>query len=337
MAETHVVGIDIGGSKIECALVRVAQNYRNWWHTPPRHSKEGFTILHRARIATEREQGYPQIVNKIAQLITVACQQHQVELDKLHGIGIGLPGAVNNAMLMLNGNTLVLINKDLRGDLVAALDFHGICICENDANCFVFAEAIGNIGRDFHHRHGVPLAQQVAVGLILGTGLGGGLFCHGKIFRGKDGSALELGHSTFVKDGKMCYCGRRGCAEQYLSGSALEENFNQRRSANLPQSDAATIFTLAEKKIPTAVAVINQYRHDLAQLLANVSNTFDPHYIVLGGGISNQSSIYRTLAADMQQALFVKKNPPQIRQNELGDSSGVLGAALLPLFTGEVR
>lgn len=336
MTATHVIGIDIGGSKIECALVQIKKNYNDWLCSPPQAYDETFAIISRERVATAREQGYTQIVKKIVNLINTACQQHQVKLDKLAGIGIGLPGAVNHTMKMVNGNTLALIDKDIRHDLRTALNFTGKCICENDANCFIFAEAMGNIGIDFHHQHGVPLTRQIAVGLILGTGLGGGLFYHGHIFRGKNSSAFELGHRTFVRDGKMCYCGRRGCAEQYLSGSALEANFNRHRPAYTQQQpNAAAIFALEGKKDPAAVAAINQYRQHLAQLLVDISNTFDPHYIVLGGGISKQASIYQSLAEDMQRELFVKENPPQLRPNELGDSSGVLGAALLPLFAGE--
>ncbi len=336
MTATHVIGIDVGGSKIECALVQIKKDYHNWLHTPPHDYTDTFAIISRERVDTAREQGYTQLVKKISQLISKACQRHRITLDQLAGIGVGLPGAVDNTMQMVNGNTLVLIGKDLRHDLSSALNFKGKCICENDANCFVFAEAMGNIGIDFHHRRGVPLTQQIAIGVILGTGLGGGLFYHGHMFRGKDNSALELGHRTFVRDGKMCYCGRRGCAEQYLSGSALEANFNQHRPAYAQQQlQAAAIFALEKKKDPAALAAINQYRQHLAQLLADLSNTFDPHYIVFGGGISRQTTIYQTLAADMQRELFVKKNPPQLRANELGDSSGVFGAALLPLFVGE--
>ena len=308
MTTSHVIGIDIGGSKIECALVQIKKDYRDWLHNPPSAYDETFAIISRERVATAREQGYAQIVKKITQLITNTCQQHQVTLDQLAGIGIGLPGAVNHEMKMVNGNTLALIDKDIHADLAQALNFKGKCICENDANCFVFAEAMGNIGIDFHHQQGVPLTQQIAVGLILGTGLGGGLFYHGRMFRGKDTSALELGHQIFIKDGKMCYCGRRGCSEQYLSGSALEANFNQHRPAyTQPQLKAAAIFTLEEKKDPAAVAAINQYRQHLTQLLVDISNIFDPHYIVLGGGLSKQASIYQCLTEDMQRELFVKK------------------------------
>lgn len=333
MASTHVIGIDIGGSKIECALVAIKKNLPSWLHQTPTACEEIFAIISRERVATERERGYAQIVTKIARLIEQACTRQQIALTSLHGIGIGMPGAVNTAMLMVNGNTLALIDKDIRADLCAELGFQGKCVCENDASCFALAEAMGSIGIDFHHQHGVPLAEQLVVGLILGTGLGAGFFCRGSIYRGKDSSALELGHRVFVRDGKMCYCGRRGCVEQYLSGSALEASFNLHRPANMQgKLDAAKIFALAAQKDPAAVATINQYRRDLAQLLIDVSNVFDPHYIVLGGGLSNQDSIYQTLAEDMQAELFAKQNPPQIKKNQLGDSSGVLGAALLPLL-----
>ena len=131
----------------------------------------------------------------------------------------------------------------------------------------------------------------------------------------------------------MCYCGRRGCVEQYLSGSALEASFNQRLYSQITdRPDAQQIFSLQERNDPAAIAVINQYRQDLAQLLADLGNVFDPHYIVLGGGLSQQDSIYTTLQEDLERELFVRDHPLQVKRNRLGDSSGVFGAALLPLL-----
>lgn len=329
-----VIGIDIGGTKIECALVQVADSdFERYLRQPPRDYRQVFTIVSREKVATERLRGYPQIVAKIADLIRSACR----DLGSLSGIGIGMPGAVNDAMQMVNGNTVALIGKDLVTDLRRSLagdgKFTGRIVCENDANCFVFAETMGPLGLEFYHKQQVPIAEQVVIGLILGTGLGGGFFQRGRLYRGKYSSALEVGHRLFVKDGTMCYCRRRGCAEQYLSGSALEASFNQRLYSQIVERpDARQIFSLQERNDPMAIAVINQYRQHLAQLLADLGNIFDPHYIVLGGGLSQQDSIYATLQEDLERELFVSEQPPLVKRNKLGDSSGVFGAALLPLI-----
>lgn len=331
-----VIGIDIGGTKIECALVQVVDNdFASYLRQPPKDYRQVFTIVSRKKVATERWRGYQQLVDKIANLIDDACQQ--VAITELNGIGIGMPGAVNDKMQMVNGNTVALIGKDLVADLRKALTNIGklTCriVCENDANCFVFAETIGTLGVEFYHNHQVPIAEQMVIGLILGTGLGGGFFQRGNIYRGKYSSALEIGHRLFVKDGIMCYCGRRGCAEQYLSGSALEASFNQRLYSQITdRPNAQQIFSLQENNDPVAIAVIKQYRQDLGQLLADLGNIFDPHYIVLGGGISQQDSIYTTLQEDLEKELFVRDHPLQVERNRLGDSSGVFGAALLPLL-----
>lgn len=331
----YTVGVDIGGTKIACALVQVmdTKQSENYLQRPPVQYEDVFRIVDQERIATERHLGYKQIIAKIARLINSVCRNQCVEISSLLGIGIGVPGAVDRDMIMINGNTLALVGKNIAVDLQSELGFAGRYVCENDANCFAYAEAMGSIGVSFYHQHGVPISEQIAVGLILGTGCGGGFFCRGQIFRGKDSSALEIGHRIFQKDGMMCYCGRRGCTEQYLSGTALEADFNRRLYSQITsRPNAAEIFILAQKNDPVAVAAINQYRQHLAHLITDICNVFDPHYIVLGGGISQQESIYRGLQADMERELFVQKNPPQVKQNELGDSSGVFGAALLPLF-----
>lgn len=329
------MGVDIGGTKIACALVQVAdtEQSKNYLRQPPPRYDDVFQIVNQERIATERHLGYEQIITKIARLINSVCRKQNVKISSTLGIGIGVPGAVDRNMIMINGNTLALIGKNIAADLQDKLGFAGRYVCENDANCFAYAEAMGSVGVSFYHQHGVPISEQIAVGLILGTGCGGGFFYRGQILHGKDSSALEIGHRVFQKDGMMCYCGRRGCTEQYLSGMALEADFNRRlysQIANRP--NAAEIFALEQKNDPVAVATINQYRQHLAHLLTDVCNVFDPHYIVLGGGISQQRSIYHNLQVDMERELFVQKNPPQVKQNELGDSSGVFGAALLPLF-----
>lgn len=321
----HVIGVDIGGTKISCALVEVKVR-----EVPHEGTLYPFRLVARARVATERQRGYEQAISKIAKLV-----QEVRQGQELAGIGVGIPGSVDRKMRMQNGNTLMLKDKDICADIRTALNLPDIkYVADNDANCFALAEAYGNIGQGLAQDSGIPLQEQVSIGLILGTGLGAGMVRHGQAWSGKDYSAFEIGHSVFRRDGLMCYCGRRGCAEQYLSGSALEACF-RRRSYGKRASDmiAKDIFALAELNDPAAVATIHEYRQNLASLLADLANIFDPHYFVLGGGISIQKSIYQTLATDMQRELFCPDKPAKIFQHQHGDDAGVIGAALLPLLS----
>ena len=321
---SHTIGIDIGGTKISCALVEVKKEVQHNGALYP------FKLITRARVATERRRGYEQAIAKIVKLV-----QEVKQGQPLAGIGIGIPGSVDRRMRMQNGNTLMLTDKDICTDIRTALNLPDIkCVADNDANCFALAEAYGNIGQGLAQDFGIPMREQVSIGLILGTGLGAGMVKHGITWHGKDYSAFEVGHSVFRRDGLMCYCGRRGCAEQYLSGSALEACFRRRSyGKHAPNVVAKDVFALAELGDPAAVATIHEYRQNLASLLADLANIFDPHYFVLGGGISIQKSIYQTLATDMQRELFCPANPAKIFQHQHGDDAGVIGAALLPLLS----
>ncbi|MDE3269432.1 MAG: ROK family protein [Pseudomonadota bacterium] len=311
----YTIGIDIGGTKISCALVAVQ-----------RQTLYPFKIIARARVATERRLGYSQALGKIAKLINEVKQG-----QALAGIGVGIPGSVDRNQRMQNGNTLMLIAKDICADIRTALNMPAIkCVADNDANCFALAEAYGLIGQGLTEEQSIPMREQIGIGLILGTGLGAGMVSQGKVWRGKDYSAFEVGHAVFKRDGRMCYCGRRGCAEQYLSGSALEASF--RRRGGQQQLTAKDIFALADLCDPAAVATIHEFRQNLASLLADLANIFDPHYFVLGGGVSTQQAIYQTLADDMQRQLFCPAKPAQVFQHQHGDDAGVIGAALLPLL-----
>ena len=189
------IGIDLGGTKIEGILV-----------------DETFETIERKRIPTNQNDGYDSILQSIKNLILELTHGS----DEKFSIGICTPGALSlNSGLIKNSNTQCLIGKDLRNDLQNILD-HDILI-ENDANCFALAEA----------RLGAGKNSNIVFGVIMGTGVGGGIIIDGKIHHGRTNIAGEWGHHCLHDEGNGCYCGNRGCVETYISGPALEKNWLQ--------------------------------------------------------------------------------------------------------------
>lgn len=346
-----LLGYDIGGTKIEAALIGVGEEagggagVKSGASTASSDARATFeyqdahgrtlpaTVLARMRVPTERHLGYARLVEKIAQLAHDVCGTAQVSLPSVSSIGMGVPGAVSPLSgRMLNGNTMMLIGKDLRGDLMRALDFKGAIAAENDANCFALAEALCGAGLTHAKSAQLKTSQLTGIGIILGTGCGGGIVIQGRTVRGRRGGAGELGHTTLVPKGHACYCGRDGCAEQYLSGPGLEAAFLQRQYSQVQKfCSAREIFSMYEALDPVAVAVVKRYRRDLGQFLGNLVSVFDPDFFVLGGGISNQDVVYEGLSEEIARSTFLPDSRVPVYKNELGDSAGVVGAALIAL------
>jgi fructokinase len=236
---------------------------------------------------------------------------------------------------MLNGNTMVLIGRDLVGDIrrKANLPEKVPMRAENDANCFALAEALCGAGLMHAKKSGIPVHAHVAVGIILGTGCGGGIVIQGRTVQGARGGGGELGHTILYKDGHQCYCGQSGCAEQYLSGPALESLMATRHYSQLGAAplSAKEIFEKAQAGDPAALAVLKRYRNDLGRFLGSLTSIFDPHYFVLGGGLSLQPAVYENLSATLANHTFLPDSQVPVYQHQLGDSAGGLGAALLAL------
>lgn len=338
----YVMGFDVGGTKIEASLFRLsAQPVRKsgsgaFECSHPVHGSLFGETLAQVREPTERHKGYEAIADKMARLVGETCASASIAPAELKGIGLGLPGSIDpRTHQMLNGNTMVLIGRDLVGDIRRQLKLPQDVLmrAENDANCFALAEALCGAGLQFARTQGVPVAEQTAVGIILGTGCGGGIVIGGKTVQGARGGGGELGHTVLHRGGHQCYCGQSGCAEQYLSGPALESlmatrHYSQLGSAPLSAKD---IFAKADAGDPAALAVLKRYKSDLGQFLGGLTSVFDPHYFVLGGGISLQSSIYPGLSEIISQHTFLPDSKIPVYQHQLGDSAGGLGAALLAL------
>jgi predicted NBD/HSP70 family sugar kinase len=330
----YYLGIDIGGTKIEVVLFQKQESSEKEGYLVESLTDQPFRLkaIHSVRVPSERHLGYDQILEKLVSKSLEVIKKGNVSLKDIAGIGVGLPGAVDPAKkTMVMGNTIAFVEKDVCKDLAHNLQYSGDIFCENDANCFALAEAVCGAGQIHKEQKGVPIAEQVAVGVILGTGVGGGLVANGRVIKGASGGAGEIGHTILHSGGHPCYCGRDGCAEQYLSGPALEAAFVTRLYSQIEhRPKAQEIFQkLVPANDPAAIGVVKKYKRDLAKFIGNISVVLDPHYFVFGGGVSKQAYIYEGLRALVPAHLFVPGKGPRIYQHQIGDSAGVLGAALL--------
>lgn len=252
-------------------------------------------ILFQLREPTRRELGYDHILSVLKKLFDCCLIDQKITSKDISTIGLALPGTVDpRSQKMLIGNTQVLEGKDIKSDVLKTLGLHVPIWAENDANCFALAEC--------HYGVGKNISSQNMVGIILGTGVGSGIVLNGKIHSGRRGAAGEVGHTFLKKNNKECYCGQLDCAELYLSGEGFKN------------------------------CDIIEYKENLALFLAKLTNTLDPDYFVLGGGVSKTNELYSNLENLMKPHLFYKENSPPILKHQLTDSAGSIGAALLSEF-----
>ncbi len=309
------IGIDLGGSKIEGVVVSLDDAL----HTPK--------VLARRRVPTERERGYEHILGTVAALIADVAKDAGIEEAKLAaggiGIGVGMPGSVTRSGVVKNSNTTCLNGRPFRQELIRLV---GQPISfSNDARCFALAEA----------RYGAGRGHELVFGVILGTGVGGGIvFAPAgsggpktpRAWDGPHGIGGEWGHVTLDPvAGPPCYCGRRGCIETYLSGPAIEADYARRSGRHLP------LFELIEKKDDRdADAALDAALKSFGRALATVVNILDPDVVVLGGGVSKLERWYTDGPAEVARFIFGDEFHTPIVKHQIGDSAGVLGAALLP-------
>lgn len=299
ISDSLLWGIDLGGTKIEIALCDPAKPAQ---------------ALIRRRCETGAPFGYEHIVSQIASLVA--------EAEKISGwnrpsrIGIGTPGAVDPATGQLkNSNTTCLNGRSLRNDLEASL---GVKITmANDANCFTLAEALWGAGR----------GENVILGLILGTGVGGGICIEGKVLHGLHGLAGEWGHNPIPGEEHPCYCGRRGCVETVLAGPSLQRFYRESGGEDLK---LPLICERADAGDPIALQTLDRLRDKFGQAIAAVINILDPDAIVIGGGVGNIPLLYmEPVRQAIKRHLFNPELKTKILRPLLGDSAGVFGAALL--------
>lgn len=288
-------GVDLGGTKIEAVVLE-----------DPRRPKP----LARVRIATEREEGYQHILNRIKKLVDLVVEQH--DLPRPERIGFGTPGSCDPLTgKMRNSNTTCINGQSLPYDLSEILQ----CSVEvqNDANCFALAETMMGAAR----------GCTVVFGTIFGTGVGGGVVVGRKALTGRHGIAGEWGHTVIEPEGEPCYCGKVGCLETLTSGPALERFYESRTGQ---KKQLAEVMSLGG---PNAEEIERRLLRYAGEALGGVINLIDPDAVVLGGGVGQLPCLKTGLPAELSK--WVVHNAPStpILQPELGDSAGVFGAALL--------
>ena len=305
MEKQYYLGLDVGGTKVEGAVAQFGANTRS------------IDVLSKKRIVSIQE--FDAFIDSLANLINELLIDAKITLNELRAIGIGLPGSLDpKTRFMLNGNTRFLIDRDVLGSLQKKLNTKTPIFTENDANLFVLAEAWGGAGLEFEKKKNISFNEQVAVGITLGTGVGGGFITLGKVLTGAHGSALEVGHIMLRPGGNPCYCGQVGCAETYLSGTALNKIM-----------DSKVIFQKAKEGDFEAKKALAEYRSTFVHFLSILNNLFNPHYFVFGGGLSMQESLFENLHSDLETNIFLSKEfCPEIYINRLGDSAGLFGAMI---------
>jgi fructokinase len=293
------IGVDLGGTKIEAIAL-----------------DDTSAMLYRLRIPTPVGD-YGATLKAIADLVFDIERQ----LGQSGYVGIGTPGSLSpKTGLIRNSNSTMLNGKPLDRDVSRLLE-RSIRI-ENDANCFALSEAIG----------GAAKGAKSVFGVILGTGVGGGLVVNGRVLVGHNRIAGEWGHNPLPwptldeRPGPACYCGKTGCIETFVSGPSLAKHFSADTRRNL---SAQEIAHAADAMDPQAVEAIELFGDRLARGLAHVINIFDPDTIVLGGGLSNINQLYQMLPRLVTKYTFSDALETVIVPAAYGDSSGVRGAAML--------
>ena len=293
MGKLHI-GIDLGGTKIESVVLDSKLN-----------------VLFRERIPTESSKGSTHVMNQIEKIYSKAVTSIN---NKTHTLGIGTPGSISKNTGLLRNSTILcqnglpikkLIEKKLKRPV----------IIENDANCFTLAEATIGSGKKF------PLV----FGVIMGTGCGGGIVYNNKLRIGPQRLSGEWGHSIINPNGNMCFCTKKGCVSTYISGIGLETKIKQKlnNSTSSAKFLNQSIYDQKEKELLT------EFYEFYGIALANIINTIDPDAIILGGGLSNHDGLYNEGLKEVYKNVFCEEPNTPILKNMLGDSAGVIGAAII--------
>ncbi len=298
------LGLDFGGTKIAGVVL----------------GADG-TELASGRVPTPRHD-YDGCIRAIRGLMESLEKQAGGRIEQ---VGIGVPGSVDRETGYVTlGNSVWLHGRDLRGDLKAALG-RPVKVA-NDANCFALSEAVDGAGA----------GAKVVFGIILGSGVGGGLAVDGKVIEGINAVAGEWGHMPLPtpmddeRPGPLCSCGVAGHCEAWLSGRSMAEDHARRTARDATQAmTAPEVVALAESGDLAAEETLRRYEDRLARSLALIVNVVDPDVIVFGGGMSNVQRLYRNVPGLMVPHVFGDKFNTRLVENVHGDSSGVRGAAWL--------
>ena len=293
-------GIDLGGTKIEGVILRSLSH----------------EVVVRRRIKTESERGYAHVLQQIDSLVQILKNESNLTP---YIIGFGTPGTLDPDTQTLRGsNSQHLNGKPLKVDLENTLGIP--VLIENDANCLALAESrLGIVPSR------VPDATSV-FGIIMGTGVGGGLVINNQLVSGRNKITGEWGHNFLDESGGQCFCGRIGCVETIISGPALERYYHSISGEHLSLEQIAR---KAEQDDKFAQATIDRLLKFFGLAVAQLINTLDPDAIVVGGGVGNIDQLYTRGFDEIAKHVFTPRLSTQLLKPKLGDSAGVFGAAQL--------
>jgi fructokinase len=300
MSQASYWGIDLGGTKIECAVLN-----------------DRMEPVARKRVPTEAYLGYEHILAQVAKLVSkVAVERGENPLR----IGFATPGVLEpETQLMKNCNTVCMNGTGMKRDLESVL---GVPVqLANDANCFALAEMHMGAGKKYS-------STKVMFGVIMGTGVGGGLIVHGRIVEGRHGLGGEWGHNILEENGDPCYCGKRGCVEKVISGPGLESFYARASGQERPLREILDRHIQGTDAFATKT--IERLLENYGKALSVLVNIIDPDLFVIGGGVGNIDLLYTEGYERIKKYVFNSgKLTTPICKPLLGDSAGVFGAALL--------
>lgn len=298
----YLWGIDLGGTKVEGVIL---------------DSENNNGAVSRLRLPTEKGKGYEHILGQIWNVIKK--MSSETGLEPSH-VGIGTPGVVDpNSRNLKNSNTTCLNGRPFHDDLESLT---GLSIkTSNDANCFAIAETLMGTIQD------LEFVPEVVFGVIMGTGVGGGIVVNGKVINGMHGIGGEWGHNVLEPNGDPCYCGKVGCVEQVISGPALERYYKKISGEGRSLKEIATRHKNNEDA--NATKTINRMISFFGEGIAPLLNTIDPAVVVLGGGVGNIPDLADRAADAAKPYIFNHGVETLFLRPKLGDSAGVFGAALL--------
>lgn len=299
-------GIDLGGTKVEGVVL----------------DSSGSNVLFRDRMPTGAEKGYEHVLHQIISLVQRMAEE--VHEQPLH-IGIGTPGIIDpkTQNLKNSSNATCLNGRPIKRDLEQKLDIK--VEMANDAHCFALAETRhGVVRQDF------PNAS-VVFGVIMGTGVGGGLVVNNQLIKGRHGIGGEWGHNFLDDSGYECFCGTKGCVEKVISGTALEKYYASARGEERSLKEIANRAKQGTDEI--AQQTIDRLLHFFGKAMGMIVNIVDPDVIVIGGGVGNIDRLYSEGPSLVREHIFNDTFDTPIIKPQLGDAAGVIGAAYLTSLT----
>ena len=303
MEKKYNWGIDLGGTKIECAILDQ--------HDPTQ-------VILRERIDTESIKGYDHIVAQVGRLIDSVSQKVGFRPTRL---GFATPGVLDpTSQTMKNCNTTSMNGKPMAVDLAKVVGCE--VVLANDANCFALAEALLGAAPEINKE------AQVVFGVILGTGVGGGLVVNGKVINGLHGIGGEWGHNILEEGGEPCYCGKAGCVEKVIAGPSLELFYERQTGEKKKLKDIVQAHIAGSDS--NATATMERLFEYYGKAMSTLINVIDPDVIVIGGGVGNIDLLYSEGYERIKKYIFNSGEVlTPIVKPKLGDSAGVFGAAML--------